>query len=95
MRTKIALGAVLAAGLTLLLASPAGAQDDVTIDLQAVMDNLWVLIAGILVFLMQAGFAFVEAGMTRAKNVANITVAKRAVYQSSAIKTRTSIGALL
>ncbi len=36
------------------------------------MDNLWLVIAGCLVFLMQAGFAFVEAGLTRAKNVANI-----------------------
>ncbi|MDH3756050.1 MAG: ammonium transporter [Acidimicrobiia bacterium] len=33
---------------------------------------MWVLIAGILVFLMQAGFALVEAGLTRAKNIANI-----------------------
>lgn len=40
--------------------------------LQAVMDNLWLVIAGCLVFLMQAGFAFVEAGLTRAKNLANI-----------------------
>ena len=36
------------------------------------MDNLWVFIAGILVFFMQAGFALVEAGLTRSKNVANI-----------------------
>ncbi len=35
-------------------------------------DFLWLLIAGFLVFLMQAGFALVEAGFTRAKNVANI-----------------------
>lgn len=39
---------------------------------QAVMDNLWLVVAGALVFLMQAGFAFVEAGLTRAKNLANI-----------------------
>lgn len=35
-------------------------------------DFLWMMIAGFLVFLMQAGFALVEAGFTRAKNVANI-----------------------
>jgi ammonium transporter, Amt family len=40
--------------------------------IQAVMDNLWVFIAGILVFWMQAGFALLEAGLTRAKNVVNI-----------------------
>ena len=37
-----------------------------------ILDNLWVFIAGVLVFLMQAGFAMVEAGLTRAKNIANI-----------------------
>ncbi|MDA3882286.1 MAG: ammonium transporter [Bacteroidales bacterium] len=36
------------------------------------LDNLWVLIAGILVFFMQAGFAMVEVGFTRAKNAGNI-----------------------
>lgn len=35
-------------------------------------DFLWMMIAGFLVFFMQAGFALVEAGFTRAKNVANI-----------------------
>jgi len=39
---------------------------------QATLDNIWVFVAGILVFLMQAGFGLVEAGLTRAKNVANI-----------------------
>ena len=39
---------------------------------QDYLNNIWVFIAGILVFLMQAGFALVEAGMTRAKNVVNI-----------------------
>jgi Amt family ammonium transporter len=33
---------------------------------------LWVLIAAALVFFMQAGFAMVEAGFTRAKNAVNI-----------------------
>lgn len=39
---------------------------------QAALDNIWVFVAGCLVFFMQAGFALVEAGMTRAKNVVNI-----------------------
>ena len=41
-------------------------------DVQVVLNNIWVFIAGILVFFMQAGFALVEAGLTRAKNVVNI-----------------------
>lgn len=36
------------------------------------IDNLWVLIAGCLVFLMHLGFAMVESGLTRAKNTVNI-----------------------
>ncbi|GAB4566413.1 MAG: ammonium transporter [Haliangiales bacterium] len=36
------------------------------------VDFLWIIIASILVFWMQAGFAMVEAGFTRAKNVVNI-----------------------
>jgi len=41
----------------------------------AVQNNLnfvWTLVAAFLVFLMQAGFAMVETGLTRAKNAANI-----------------------
>lgn len=36
------------------------------------LDTLWVLIAAALVFFMQAGFAMVETGFTRAKNAGNI-----------------------
>ena len=35
-------------------------------------DTLWTCIAAFLVFFMQAGFAMVEAGFTRAKNACNI-----------------------
>ncbi|MDG1804714.1 ammonium transporter, partial [Flavicella sp.] len=38
------------------------------------MGMLWMLISGILVFLMQAGFTMVESGMTRSKNVVNIAM---------------------
>lgn len=43
--------------------------------LQAINDNIfavWFLIGAVLVFWMQAGFAMVEAGFTRAKNSGNI-----------------------
>ncbi|MGD9997338.1 MAG: ammonium transporter [Ilumatobacteraceae bacterium] len=36
------------------------------------LDNVWILVAAVLVIFMQAGFALVEAGLTRAKSVANI-----------------------
>jgi Amt family ammonium transporter len=41
-------------------------------DLSMSLDNVWVLIATCLVMFMQAGFALVEVGFTRAKNAANI-----------------------
>jgi len=41
-------------------------------DANAVLDLMWVLICGILVFFMQAGFTLVEAGFTRSKNTGNI-----------------------
>ena len=36
------------------------------------VDTLWTLLGTVLVFFMQAGFAMVETGFTRAKNAANI-----------------------
>lgn len=36
------------------------------------IDTVWTLVAAFLVFFMQAGFAMVETGFTRAKNAANI-----------------------
>jgi len=56
--------------LLTLMPSSVLAQDGPTT--QAILDNIWVFIAGCLVFFMQAGFALVEAGLTRAKNVVNI-----------------------
>ncbi len=34
--------------------------------------TIWVLLGAVLVFFMQAGFAMVETGFTRAKNSGNI-----------------------
>lgn len=36
------------------------------------LDTVWVLLASMLIFFMQPGFAMVEAGFTRSKNTANI-----------------------
>lgn len=46
---------------------------------------LWVLIAGFLVFFMQAGFAMVETGFTRAKNVAHTMMMNMMVFCIGAI----------
>ena len=36
------------------------------------INTIWVLVTAFLVFFMQPGFAMLEAGLTRAKNVGNI-----------------------
>ena len=36
------------------------------------LDTVWMLLAAMLVFFMQPGFALCEAGFTRSKNTANI-----------------------
>ncbi|WP_455644071.1 ammonium transporter [Parabacteroides sp.] len=41
-------------------------------DLVLSLDTVWMLLAAMLVFFMQPGFALVEAGFTRTKNTANI-----------------------
>jgi ammonia channel protein AmtB len=45
---------------------------DAIAEVQTHADYLWTLVAACLVFLMQAGFALVETGLTRAKNAVNI-----------------------
>ena len=40
--------------------------------INADMGMLWMLLSGILVFFIQAGFTLVESGMTRSKNAVNI-----------------------
>src|SRR4029078_11095973 len=43
-----------------------------TTDLLIAANTTWVVVAAILVMFMQAGFAFLEAGLTRMKNAAHI-----------------------
>ncbi len=45
-----------------------------TASVEGDMGMLWMLLSGILVFFMQAGFTLVEAGMTRPKNAINIAM---------------------
>lgn len=40
--------------------------------LTSAMDTMWIMIGAALIFFMQAGFAMVETGFTRAKNAGNI-----------------------
>ena len=56
----------------LFLNTPLIIQD--TASVEGDMGMLWMLLSGILVFFMQAGFTLVESGMTRSKNAVNIAM---------------------
>lgn len=49
-----------------------GLREDEMEGLYSSVDTIWVLLGAALVFFMQAGFAMVETGFTRAKNAGNI-----------------------
>lgn len=53
-------------------AAAAPAEGPSTADIKVMLDTLWVMITGFLVFFMNLGFATVESGMCRAKNTVNI-----------------------
>lgn len=48
------------------------ASEPSVVDLSASLNSSWVVLAGILVFFMQAGFALLESGTSRAKNSVNV-----------------------
>lgn len=56
----------------LFMATITGFAEESIESLTAAMDTLWLVVTGALVFFMQAGFALVETGLTRAKNATNI-----------------------
>lgn len=63
--------------LAAMLPGVAGAEEATSVEeamgtLASGIDTVWMLLAAMLVFFMQPGFALVEAGFTRAKNTANI-----------------------
>ncbi|SMC22476.1 ammonium transporter [Desulfacinum hydrothermale DSM 13146] len=58
--------------VTLMLPATALADGPTAADVQTHLDYVWTLMAAALVFFMQAGFALVETGFTRAKNAVNI-----------------------
>src|SRR5918998_4540345 len=59
--------------LTLALPALAFAQDGPTVaDLSLAVDTVWVIVAACLVLFMQAGFAMLEGGFSRVKNVGGV-----------------------
>ena len=58
--------------LSLFAAVPAFAEGETAKSNAVAINTVWTLLAAFLVFFMQAGFAMVETGFTRAKNSCNI-----------------------
>lgn len=52
-------------------------------EIKVAIDTLWTMIAGFLVFWMNAGFAMVEAGLCRSKNAVNILAKNFVVFALS------------
>lgn len=86
MRSKLraaGLAAATAGAVTTFMTGPVGAQEvsdqydraaataDGAMNM-VVLDNIFIFVCAVLVLFMQAGFGLVEAGLTRAKNAANI-----------------------
>ncbi|HEX5066687.1 MAG TPA: ammonium transporter [Myxococcota bacterium] len=89
---RLALLAVVALGIT----APAFAEGEAlqetvdklvasSSDLRIGIDTVWVLVAAMLVFWMNAGFALVESGLCRAKNATNILAKNFIVFAASTL----------
>lgn len=77
--------------LTFVFVTPAFAQDgepptvDQVNDIALGVNIMWMLIGGFLVFFMQAGFALVETGFTRNKNVTHTMMMNMMVFCIGAV----------
>ncbi len=52
---------------------------------QVILDTLWVLVAGMLVFFMNLGFGMVESGFARSKNTVNILSKNIIVFAAASL----------
>lgn len=79
--TRLRVGTTLAAVLAILPTSALAADGTATQAAGVAADTVWVVVAALLVMFMQAGFAMLEVGFTRMKNVGTV-VAKIVVNLS-------------
>ena len=71
-RAAVGISAGLLTALLATIGIVAAQEADAVADLILAVDTIWFVIAGILVFFMQAGFGLLEAGFVRVKNTTNI-----------------------
>ena len=84
----MAMAALLAASANSLMAQDAKPPEisaAALSDLRVGLDTVWVLVAAMLVFWMNAGFALVESGLCRAKNCVNILAKNFVVFAISTL----------
>lgn len=79
----LALGGVLAIGTVTQAVEPVASSSPV--DFKVILDTLWVVIAGILVFFMNAGFCMLETGFCRRKNAVNLLAKNLIVFALSTL----------
>lgn len=97
-RTPVFLLKMAAAAAVTLSAAHAGAQEEAAAvpataeqvaellsTPKVMMDTMWTLVAGMLVFFMNLGFAMVESGLCRAKNCVNILAKNFVVFGVSSL----------
>ncbi|MDQ2098963.1 MAG: ammonium transporter [Tychonema bourrellyi B0820] len=65
--------------------APAPTTEEQLASLKVGMDTMWVMVAGMLVFFMNAGFAMLETGFCRQKNAVNVLAKNLIVFALSTI----------
>ena len=67
------------------VAQAPAAEGPTTADLKVGLDTMWVMVAGMLVFFMNAGFGMLETGFCRQKNAVNVLAKNLIVFALSTI----------
>lgn len=63
----------------------ARADDPSPMDMKVMIDSIWVMVAGMLVFFMNTGFAMIECGLCQSKNAVNILAKNFIVFAIASI----------
>ncbi|MBD2462543.1 ammonium transporter [Oscillatoria sp. FACHB-1407] len=81
--------ALIAVGLVFAWSSAAIAQEalpnEIPFEIEVILDTIWVVIAGCLVFFMNAGFCMLETGFCRSKNAVNLLAKNLIVFALSTL----------
>lgn len=81
----IPLATIIVLAWSVAAVAQAPAEGPSTAELKVGLDTLWVMIAGMLVFFMNAGFGMLETGFCRQKNAVNVLAKNLIVFALSTI----------